>query len=358
MKYKNRFSFGLAAALALCSAGAWADQSDGRSVGNGGGAWVCRVSGTVIDLTTGAAVRYNDRISWIQMVDLFEAESEFRLTLEPYTGSVEEIVDRVMAKLFRADRALFEAISPRVERLGALEEHPPQVVRTRDNLTAVNEGPYRVYPENRGRCRHGTIAREPEQVVNYKHDGGVLVQERLFTSLASNAERAAMVIHEAVYAYRRTEFHDRNSSNARRVTGLLMSNLSIEELSRSLAQINPLPVLPDAPAALLSLPTGHFRADLPGPCDLQLARSGLDLRLRRGPLVTDGSNCILEQGWHSISYCGANWCAVEDFLNGPGTTTEEYILTPIDTNAFFLRLRQWSLGRYAGEVTMRYLRVN
>src|SRR5690606_23684593 len=80
------------------NASAW---TGGNGVGNGGGAWVCREA--------------SDKLRWSQVVDLFEAESEFDLKLSDYHGSVREIVDQIQLRLFKANRSLYEALIPYLE---------------------------------------------------------------------------------------------------------------------------------------------------------------------------------------------------------------------------------------------------
>lgn len=209
------------AALALGMAGsAYAQTVHEHEVGNGGGAWVCR----------------NPRgaIQWIQLVDLFEAENEFRLTLENYSGTVPEILDRVRLRLLDADRDLYEALAPGIEALHGLEDAPPHVIQTAEVLREVDDSLYRVMPDPTARCPRGRI--EYAQVVNFKHDGQVLVQSTLFQAL-SPTERAALVLHEAVYAYRRTALHDANSVTSRRLVGLLFSNLPASVLAERLEEI-------------------------------------------------------------------------------------------------------------------------
>jgi formylglycine-generating enzyme required for sulfatase activity len=202
---------------------AWSSLSatamSANDVGNGGGAWVCRDN-------AGA-------IQWSRLVDLFEAESEFGLTLAQYQGQVRDIVDQVELRIFRTDRDLYEALAPYLEKVVYLEPNPPKVTYTEDALQIIDDSLYRLTPSSR-RCVGGTI--KYEQVVNYKNDGLILLQSEVFNSF-SNSVKAALVLHEAVYAYRREVSGDANSVNARRIVGLIFSTLSNDELKKALESL-------------------------------------------------------------------------------------------------------------------------
>mgnify|MGYP001588256115 CR=1 FL=1 len=196
----------------------------GSEGGNGGGAWVCRTP--------------HGAIQWLQVVDVYEAALRRDVAAELYTGEVREIVDRVMLKLSRASRELYEALAPRIDALQALEDHPrshPPIIHMPDRLDVIEDALHWLTPETVERCEGGTMAYE--QVVNYRNDGDVWVQSTLFQALPT-VERAALVVHEAVYAHRRARFQDRDSVNTRRVVGLLFARLTAEELGRELVALS------------------------------------------------------------------------------------------------------------------------
>ena len=70
----------------------------------------------------------------------------------------------------------------------------------------------------------GTIA--PMQIANFTDDGRLLIDSHLFNHPKfSPRDQAALLVHEAIYAYFRSRFEDRDSQRARRVVGILFSKL-------------------------------------------------------------------------------------------------------------------------------------
>lgn len=191
-------------------------HADGHEVGNGGGAWVCSTS--------------QSTINWIQTVDLFEAENEFDLILETYTDPLQQIVDRVMQRIQAVDPQLYRTLAPRVSSLELLSHSPPAIVRRNDPLAVVDDAAYRLVPST-ARCPGGEI--HYEQVVNFTHQGRILVQSQLFEAL-SPRDQAALVVHEALYHYRRERFRDSHSAATRRIIGLLFSTLPEAQLAGAL----------------------------------------------------------------------------------------------------------------------------
>ncbi len=190
-----------------------------EKTGNGGGAWVCREA--------------NGTIRWSQLVDLFEAENEFGLTLASYPGSVREVVDQLQLRISRVNQDLYESLIPYFEDVNYLENDPPDITYTEDVLTVVDDSLYRLKPSPK-RCSGGEI--NYEQVVNYKNDGLILVQSEILNSFA-NSVKAALVFHEAIYAYLRDVAGDTVSTKARRMVGLILSTLSTTDLKKALEDL-------------------------------------------------------------------------------------------------------------------------
>jgi formylglycine-generating enzyme required for sulfatase activity len=190
-----------------------------EKVGNGGGAWVCREN--------------NGAIRWSELVDLFEAKNEFGLTVSQYPGQVKDIVDQIQLRVFKVNRDLYESLIPYIDHVEYLAPSPSKITYTEDALTIIEDSLYRLAPAQK-RCVGGSI--QYEQVVNYKNDGLILLQSEIFNSL-SNSAKAALVMHEAIYAYRRESTGDDTSVNARRMVGLVFSTLSTEDLKKALEDL-------------------------------------------------------------------------------------------------------------------------
>lgn len=185
----------------------------GNGVGNGGGGWVCRTP--------------DGTIQWSEVVDLFEAQSEFGLTLENYSGfSTEEIVERVKARVESLNIPFnqFGDLPKYLDRLNYLKPTPKQILYVDTPLKVINDALYIMIPRA-DTCPGGII--HYEQVVNYHDDGTIEVQKEVFESL-SNLSKAALIFHEAVYANRRGVggFGDKNSVISRRFVGIAFSTTS------------------------------------------------------------------------------------------------------------------------------------
>ncbi len=187
--------------------------------GNGGGSWVCREP--------------NQDIRWSKFVDLYEAnKEELDITLAEQSGYYIDIVDRIRVRFSNANTALYIGVAPYLDRVNYLREHRPEIAHTRQGLAVINDALYHLVPNDQ-QCRGGNI--KYEQVVNYKDDGQILVQAELFREFTETA-KAAIVIHEGVYAYLRKSFHDTYSARTRAIVGLLFSNLSNDLLKQKLKE--------------------------------------------------------------------------------------------------------------------------
>lgn len=190
----------------------------GTKTGNGGGAWVCRDKA--------------NSILWIQLVDLFEAWGDFNLTLTKFNSPYEVIVEQVKAKMLEGGSAHLNKLSPFIDELNDLKEGSQRIIYTDDPLPIIEDAYYMVPPFG-PLCEEGKI--RYEQVVRYDDGGPITVQRQLFNAL-SDGSRAALVIHEGTYAYRRG-LGDRNSSNTRKIVGLAFSTISAADFG---AAIEPL----------------------------------------------------------------------------------------------------------------------
>jgi formylglycine-generating enzyme required for sulfatase activity len=215
-----------------------------EKTGNGGGAWVCREA--------------DGKIRWSNLVDLFEATEEFGLTLAQYPGSTADIVDQALHRISEANPDLSKTLASYLKQLNSLEPNPPQVTYTDNVLVAIDDSLYRMMPSPR-RCAGGTVAYE--QVINYKEDGLILVAGEVFNSLSNNA-KAALVLHEAIYKFRRDTSGDATSVVTRRMVGMILSTMSKEELKKQLESLGELD-LASMGMRFVKIPAGTFMMGIP-----------------------------------------------------------------------------------------------
>jgi formylglycine-generating enzyme required for sulfatase activity len=189
---------------------------DGHEAGNGGGLWVCEGP--------------NQEIRWMKLVDFYEATEEFNLTLDRYSGvSSDQILDSFMQKILKADLSLSALLAP------YFEGFKFQLISTDSRLEIIDDVFYRIYPAQ-NQCLGGKISYH--QLANYTHYGSILVQSYLFNHpLMSELDRAGLVLHEVVYSYLRDYFGDRDSGRARRIVGIVASNLSPEKMREKIQNI-------------------------------------------------------------------------------------------------------------------------
>ncbi|MCO4756339.1 MAG: hypothetical protein KC478_17800, partial [Bacteriovoracaceae bacterium] len=76
----------------------------GEGAGNGGGVWVCQNQDQL------------KTIRWARLVDLYEAEKEFLLSMKSFgERNFQEIVDVQKIRLFSIDKDLYEGLIPHFE---------------------------------------------------------------------------------------------------------------------------------------------------------------------------------------------------------------------------------------------------
>lgn len=189
-------------------------------VGNGGGSWVCREP--------------NKQIRWSRLVDLFEAENEYQLKLAEPIGTYKDIANRMMDKIAGVDKDFYDQLMPYFTKLNYLERSA-NIIATIDVPTVTNDYIFRLRPSP-DRCSGGTI--NYEQVVNFKNDGQVLVKTEIFEKSFSEIDKAGLVLHEAIYAYRRDIMNDNMSDPTRRYVGVIFSNLADQAFRTEYEQLD------------------------------------------------------------------------------------------------------------------------
>lgn len=211
MKTKSMLTVMLAL---LASVGANASNESG----NGGGAWVCQNSDNL------------GTIRWARLVDLYEGRTEFGLNIpEIQNREYLEIADTVMVRrLFPVSEDLYRSVNEKLETVKA------RLVMVNADLAVVNDSLYRIQPARR-ECLGGTISYV--QLANFTNDHRILIQQNLFNDPhLSETDKAALLIHEAVYAYLRDQ-GDENSVRTRKIVGLLFSTLPQDSLRQEMETI-------------------------------------------------------------------------------------------------------------------------
>ncbi|WP_413293528.1 hypothetical protein ACLSU7_00320 [Bdellovibrio sp. HCB185ZH] len=191
---------------ALVTAGllVFALQSHGKPQGGvdggGGKSVVCRNS--------------KGQITSAQTLDLFEAKNVYNLKLIQFKGSAEEISAKVQAKLKDSIGSGYD-YNPFYARVNRIMKFvpPSAVIKPIDDAAEV------VLPKN---C-------QLEQLAHYVDDETLLVSQEIWNHL-SNAEKAALISHEAVYRVDRA-FGAKDSRRARRIVAHLFSDFTLEEVS-------------------------------------------------------------------------------------------------------------------------------
>jgi hypothetical protein len=186
----------------------------GNKTGNGGGGWVCRDN--------------HGHIQWSELVDLYEATYEHGLALKRPFGTYEQMVDEAVKRIkFPYDWDWFglKEVARYVSKTEYLRESATNVTYVNHPLPIINDSLYSVIPRA-SLCARGHISFE--QIVNFQDDGKIWVQRQLFQSL-SEQSRAALVVHEGLYAWARPRIRD--SINIRKLIGIVFSNLSDDSVA-------------------------------------------------------------------------------------------------------------------------------
>ena len=217
----------LFSALLAIGFGAQAVQAGGDSIGNGGVLWACRSMGS--GRTIYSAV----------LTDLYEAQVQWKLSLLPDPGGdpMQIYLDRKMwlqkelPDMFRMLDARFQYV----------EQHLSLV---RAELVSTNDFNNVLKPEA-STCPQGEW--QSLNIANFREeDQVILLSSELWNgSQVPALHKAALLFHEAVYYWLRTYLGVTNSDKARRITGILFSKLSPEEMKAAITRV--LGSYPDQP---------------------------------------------------------------------------------------------------------------
>jgi formylglycine-generating enzyme required for sulfatase activity len=188
-------------------------------IGNGGGTWVCQNNDSL------------GTIRWAKLVDLYEGRTEFSRSIpEVKNLDSDQIVDQIMVRrLFPISEDLYKSINDELETVKS------NLVMVNADLQIVDDALYRIRPM-KTECLGGTISYV--QLANYTDYGKILIQENLFQDPhLSETDKAALMIHEAVYAFLRDRYSDKTSVRARKLVGLLFSTINQESLKKEIEKL-------------------------------------------------------------------------------------------------------------------------
>ncbi len=173
-------------------------------IGNGGGVWACQISPN----------QYTD----LMFMDVFEARREYQLTL-PETNL------NYLA-YFNEKRIWIQNQLPQFKIKLHLDYVEKNMTWIDDIINTIPDAANKISPHP-STCKNGEWM--AVQLVNFTDDMRILVRKELFdSSLLTEMERSAVLIHEAIYSFLRSEYNDQNSVRARAITGFILSNLDDE----------------------------------------------------------------------------------------------------------------------------------
>jgi len=190
----------------------------GDFVGNGGVIWACTDKNS------------SSLINGI-LTDLFEAKEQFGwpLITSDETDIFKIYSDRKdwlknnLPELFRSLESKFQYVESHLVYVNA------ELLPTNDYNNAIKP--------LASTCLFGNW--NAVNIANFREeDQRVLINNELWnSSKISNLNKAALLFHESVYYWMRTYFGSNNSDKARKITGLLFSNLTINDIRSELQKI-------------------------------------------------------------------------------------------------------------------------
>lgn len=203
----------------------------GDRIGNGGGLWMCKVGNS---FQNG------------MLVDLYEAQEEFDLTLIPNQNS-----DAISTARARLDYIMFNLPEYHMQWAPVYTEVLQKIRLVLSELTVIDDALFRIKP------LASTCAGEWQytQFANYTNQGQILIRKDIWESTqVGSRDKAALLWHEVIYRWLRDQKGDNDSVRARQIVGILFSTLNAQEAKVQLAQIlasggvNPPPIPPQFPS--------------------------------------------------------------------------------------------------------------
>jgi hypothetical protein len=191
----------------------------GDSVGNGGVIWACVSSDAAQALKSG------------KLTDLFEAQEQYQWPLISTPGqSIDKIysdrkiwVETTFPELYKSLSTKFKYVEDHLTFVNA------ELLATDDYNNAIKP--------LASSCRGGTWL--TMNIANFREeDQQILISKELWMhSEISNLDKASLLFHEVIYYWMRTYFAATNSDKARKLTGLLFSTLTSEQIQKEMQKI-------------------------------------------------------------------------------------------------------------------------
>lgn len=176
----------------------------GDKINNGGGIWICE--NAELEITSSV------------LVDLYEAENEFKWTLiQPTESDPWKIVDSVSASLpgrFPKQAGAWQA---------TLAEVRGRFDYIRGELTIADDSKFRAKPLP-SLCRTGG-GWQYRQFANWddRSNHGIIREDYWQSPRISSLDKAALVWHEAIYRWLRVSYGDNDSTRARELVGVVFA---------------------------------------------------------------------------------------------------------------------------------------
>jgi hypothetical protein len=175
----------------------------GVTNGGGGKAVVCRDQ--------------DRKIITAQMLDLFEAENQYELTLLPSASSLDEALDQVGLRLEGLSGHRREMLSMSRNDLRAIQKKF-KFLAPGIGLQPIDDSMDLLRPEN---C-------EIEQLAFFKESNIILVNQDIWNHL-NPQNQAALVVHETIYQQHRRN-GAKDSRDSRKIVGHLFSTLDLQNV--------------------------------------------------------------------------------------------------------------------------------
>lgn len=184
----------------------------GGSVGNGGGAWVCRNA--------------DETLQWAKLVDFYEATNEFDLDISiDNQNNPDQQVKNILNKTKSININFYYAVKKAL-----LIIKPKIKFISGSNLAVIDDALFRIAP-SASTCKNGNV--NYEQLANYTDYDRILVDQEIFNSL-TKSEQAGLFLHEAIYKLERERQEAKNSVQTRLIVGYLFSQLPISQYAQYL----------------------------------------------------------------------------------------------------------------------------
>ena len=197
----------------------------GDKVGNGGGLWTCSNQGIIQKAI---------------LVDLYEAQEEFGVSLiTPFDIDPSRIVEE------RNQFARLNLIEFHNAWSKYLNESYSKIRMVNSELVIVDDSLFRIKPL-KSTCNTDWIY---TQFANFTHQDQILIRSDLWQNQnIAPISKAALIWHEVIYKWLRTEYFDTDSIRARQIVGYLFSNLPADQMRSKISNVlSSAPVNPPNP---------------------------------------------------------------------------------------------------------------